>query len=311
MPKECGIYKILCVDNDSIYIGSSSNIKQRWSAHRLKLKNKSHNPKINNCVIKYGVNSFVFSIIENCDISMLIQRETYWAEYYRNLGFNLLNCGEFIDNPTRGVKLSEERRSKISEMLKGNTHTLGKKLSEDQKKRISQSLMGRKMSEKNTQILNVFRKSPKSDLHKKRISESRKMKYGVSIICLQTNKSYPSLIDAANELNISYQSIRQSIIRKGKCCGLNFVYSNEPLSQNEIQALINTDLRKNPKKHLYSYKTFSRKLFGKKIYCTELNLTFNSISEASEYFYVSPTTIRNYANSNKKINNLYKLSYHA
>jgi group I intron endonuclease len=309
MVQEVGVYQILCSENNSIYIGSSSNIKARWAAHRSKLKRQIHNPKMNNCFNKYGMDSFVFSIIENCDILNLIERETYWAEYFKNNGFKLLNCGEFIDNPTRGVKLSSERKKQISEFLKGNKYTSGKKLSEEHKKQISKTLTGHKMSEKNNIILDIYRKKPKTEYSKKKMSESKILKIGVKVLCLQTNKTYPSLIDAAKDLQTSYQCVRQAIIRGGKVKGLNFVLLNNIPSGKEIENLINTDLRKNPKNYNYKYKEFSRGIFGKKILCKELNKIFSSVSETSEYFGVSPTTIRTYLQLNKKINN-YSISYH-
>ena len=101
-----GIYKIICEGNGSIYIGSSSNIKKRWSSHRNKIKKVNHNPKINNCITKYGKNVFSFSIIELCLVENLIEREQFWADYYKESGSNLLNCGDYVESPTRGIKLS-------------------------------------------------------------------------------------------------------------------------------------------------------------------------------------------------------------
>lgn len=305
--KIIGIYKIVCKSNGSLYIGSSSDVKTRWSAHRSKFRKLTHNPKINACVNKYGIESFEFSIIEECSIESLIERETYWADYYKQNGFILLNCGDFIESPTRGTKLSEERILKIKQNLKGNTHTKGKKLSDEHRAKIVKSLTGRKMSVKNNEILNYYRKNKKHTITKDKMSKSKIEKYGVKIICLQTKEKFNSLIEASLKIETSYQNIRQSIIRGGKCKGLNYYYLEKELSIEEIELLINTDLRKNKKNVKPNYKNICREIFGKKVYCKELNLNFKSISEASEYFNVSKTTINNYISLNKKIQNKYSL----
>lgn len=306
--KIVGIYKIVCKSNGSLYIGSSSDIKTRWSAHRSKFRKLTHNPKINACVKKYGVESFEFSIIEECSIESLIERETYWADYYKKNNCVLLNCGDFIDSPTRGTKLSEERIMKIREFLKGNTHTKGFKCSDERKKEMSRILvsLGRKMSKKNNDILDFYRRKKKSQISKDRMSKARIDFCGVKVICLNTGEKYDCLTEASNKINTSYQNLRQSINRGGRCKGFNFAYVDDNLSSEEIDILLNTDLRKN-KKTRPNNKNICRELYGKKIYCEELGLTFQSISEASEYFKVSPTTIRNYLSLNKKLKNNYSL----
>ena len=208
-----------------------------------------------------------------------------------------------MESPTRGIKLSQDRINKIKESLKGNKHTLGTKLSDEHKNNISKSLLGHTMSDKNKKILYPFIKSKKSENHKKKISNSRIEKYGVKLICLQTNEIFNSLIEASIKANTSYQNIRQSIIRGGKCKGLNYYYLDNNLSTEQKQNLINTNLRNNKKNNVKNYKELCRQKTGKKIYCVEIDKIFLSISETSEYFNVSKTTIRNYIKLNKKINN--------
>ena len=108
-----GIYKITCVNNNKVYIGSSSNIPQRWFSHKSRLKQGKHNKNLLSSYNKYGIDSFMFEVLEECDVLDLIKREIYWADFYKNKGYTLFNCGEFIDNPTRGVPLSEERKKKM------------------------------------------------------------------------------------------------------------------------------------------------------------------------------------------------------
>ena len=86
----CGIYKITCKNNDKIYIGSSKNIKSRWHRHRSNFRLNQGNPIMLNSYNKYGMESFIFEIIEECDENILIEREIYWADFYKKEGKILL-----------------------------------------------------------------------------------------------------------------------------------------------------------------------------------------------------------------------------
>jgi group I intron endonuclease len=246
------IYKITCINNNKVYIGSSSNIKNRWFRHKSNLKYNCSNPNLQNSYNKYGFNSLLFEVIEECNINDLIERETFWANKYRNDGIELFNIGEFIENPTRGTKLSEHRLQELRDKFKGDKNPsfgrvwiykdelvkyvkkedliyyekLGyvKGLSKSHKLKISkkQKEIGRTMTEHNKEILKIINKKPKSKEHKLNLSNSRKLIYGVKILCEETNEIFNSYIDAAKKFNISYQAIRQSIKNNGTCCKHHF-----------------------------------------------------------------------------------------
>lgn len=110
-----GIYKIICLKNNKIYIGSSKNILQRINVHKRHLrKNKHINPYVQNAWNKYGEENFVFEVLEECDIENLLEREQYWMDYTlcynREIGFN--NCVK-SDRPL-GYKHTEENKIKMS-----------------------------------------------------------------------------------------------------------------------------------------------------------------------------------------------------
>lgn len=222
--KICGIYKITCLPNNKIYIGSSSDIKNRWCRHRKNMETGKGNPNMLNSYKKYGKNNFIFEIIEECETNELINREIYWADFYKSNGHTLFNCGDFIESPTRGVEVSLETRLKISKSLIGNARTKGKKQSEETKKKISESLkkLGRKISKDNLEKLVEACKKPKTEQHKLNLSKSHTELKGIKLICLETNEIYKSYKEAADKLNTDYQGIRQSILRNGKCKGLTF-----------------------------------------------------------------------------------------
>jgi group I intron endonuclease len=248
-----GVYKITCLGNNKIYVGSSSNIKMRWYRHISNLKYNKSNPNLQNSYNKYGKDLMKFEILEECGIDDLIKRETYWAEVIRNQGFELFNVGEFIDNPTRGLKLTENHKDKLRDRFKGEKNPSFQKIwihkenqqeyikNEDfykyekegykrgltnlRKSKISirQKELGRPMSEHNKIKLIESNKKPKSFEHKLKLSKSRIDFCGVKVMCVETKEIFDSLKDAADKFNTSYQGIRQSILRNGTCCKHHFI----------------------------------------------------------------------------------------
>jgi len=226
--KICGIYKITCSENKKVYIGSSSDIKNRWYRHKHNLKNNRGNPNMLNSYKKYGIDSFLFEIMEECQVSELIKRETYWADKYKSGGCTLFNCGEFIDNPTRGIKFGEDFRAKISKSLLGNSRTKGYKVKEETKAKISASLkkLGRKLSKENIEKLREAARRPKSEETKLKLSKIKIDTIGIKVLCVDTNEIFNSYKEAADKFKTNYQGIRQSILRNGKCHGLTFKHIN-------------------------------------------------------------------------------------
>jgi group I intron endonuclease len=89
-----GIYKIVCLTTNKIYIGSSYHCKLRWYDHKRNLKNKKHHNKyLQAAYNKYGLANFEFSLIEECDEDKLLIREQFWIDkfksYQRKFGYNL------------------------------------------------------------------------------------------------------------------------------------------------------------------------------------------------------------------------------
>lgn len=78
-----GIYQIKNKDNNKIYVGCSSNIFRRWADHKMRYAsktNKEYNKKLYQDMRLYGLSSFVFSIIEICDVDNLFIREKYYID---------------------------------------------------------------------------------------------------------------------------------------------------------------------------------------------------------------------------------------
>lgn len=128
-----GIYKITCLGNNKIYIGSASSTKAkskskkgffcRWSHHLRQLKqNKHHNKPMQNAYNKYGEENFVFEILEFCEPHLCIKREQYYLDLlqpFGEKGFNI--CKNSLVN---NKNFTEDHRLKLSLALKGKKRNL-------------------------------------------------------------------------------------------------------------------------------------------------------------------------------------------
>lgn len=82
-----------------IYVGQSRDIYSRWWKHKSFLnKNTHHNKKLQEAWNKYGENSFLFSVLEECNKESLNEKEIYWINHYDsfNNGYNLNKGGNGI-----------------------------------------------------------------------------------------------------------------------------------------------------------------------------------------------------------------------
>lgn len=95
MPKKiCGVYKITNKVNNKIYVGSSNNVKYRWSQHKIQLKNNIHkNPHLQRAWNLYGESNFVFEIIEECRPNIQFEREQHYLNElnpFDDNGYNIV-----------------------------------------------------------------------------------------------------------------------------------------------------------------------------------------------------------------------------
>ncbi len=73
-----GIYCIINIYNNKIYIGQSSNILKRKKEHFRTLKNGYHkNTHLQRAYNKYGKNNFIFKVLIYCDNDELDMYENF------------------------------------------------------------------------------------------------------------------------------------------------------------------------------------------------------------------------------------------
>jgi hypothetical protein len=192
--KISGIYKIESKINPrKIYIGSASNINNRWNRHLSDLRlNRHWNKKLQNHYNKYGESDLMFFILIGCEKEDLLKNEQFYIDAY-NPWFN--NCriagkpigikhsiescknmskskmGHFVSEETKrkiseshkGIKHTEERKQKNSKshigLQAGNKHPLyGKHHSEETKRKIGKGNRGKIVSMESRMKMSIFRK---------------------------------------------------------------------------------------------------------------------------------------------------------
>lgn len=137
MKQKSGIYKIMNIVNNKIYVGSAVDLRKRKSQHFSNLKNNKHvNKHLQSSYNKHGLENFKFEILEYVkDKEMLIEREQYYIDTL-NPEYNICkiagsclglkksyNVKKKISEARKGVKHSKETKNKISKALKGKVFT--------------------------------------------------------------------------------------------------------------------------------------------------------------------------------------------
>ena len=92
------IYKITNSINGKIYIGKTlQSIEERWKEHcRDCTKSRVEKRPLYEAMNKYGKENFSIELVEECEESVLNEREVFWIEYYGSFknGYNATIGGD-------------------------------------------------------------------------------------------------------------------------------------------------------------------------------------------------------------------------
>ena len=224
MIKISGIYMIKCTSNDGIYIGSAVNLDNRKSRHFSMLKKNNHpNPYLQNAFNKYGIENFIFEILEIVDDnSILVEKEQLWINRYSIIKATLFNIRKEARS-NLGITISEQGKNNISNSLRGRKH------SEETKLKISNSNKGKTFSQEAKNKMSLAKKNKPSCLKgttksletRQKMSNSAKTRTGVrnansklseeqiKQICIDFYNDELSLSEIAKKYNVSSSTIKR------------------------------------------------------------------------------------------------------
>lgn len=263
--KKIGIYKITNKINGKCYIGQSKNIYKRWKQEKLGCVNEH----LKFAFKKYGFENFSFEILEECEINVLNERETYYIDLYdscnREHGYNKIKVGCV---PEHHLPLSEDHKRKISLSNKGR-------------------------------ILTVEEINKRKESFKTRIVSNQQVIY-----CYETNLYYTSIGDASRKLNLAKNALRrvargiEQRVQNYHFCTIDddidaFIEKCDKIykyiSENNIT--------------LTQYYTRKANKFNNQIRCIETGVIYDSVHEASRKLNINRSVITESA-INKSYNSL-------
>ena len=154
---------------DMWYVGQTVDPERRFKQHINDAINKKDNNIFHRALKKYGLDNFVYCILEdNILRDNLNMKEIEWIEYYDSYysGYNLTLGG----GGTVSRICTEETRKKISESRKGQTPWIfGKHHSDETKHKISESNKGKQIG-----IINPMYGKHHSKESREKMSEAMK-----------------------------------------------------------------------------------------------------------------------------------------
>ncbi len=243
LPQSSGIYLVKNRINNKIYVGQSIDIKRRITQH---LKQTIAVGILHNAISRYGAENFEISILEECSPDQLDTQEEYWIATLnatdRNIGYNICSKG----GSRKGTTVSEESRARMRLAMQklARTDSWRKKVSESMKLKYSDPIFIKKHSDgqkkrfqsknqrvKHSEIMKSRCENP--DFVKTMEKVWAKKCKEICAINLVTGdiKTYPSITNAAKELNTCQSNISRAVNGNKEFQG--YVWS---ISKKEIEA---------------------------------------------------------------------------
>lgn len=116
-----GVYLITNTITGAKYVGQSVNIERRMMEHRTPNSSlKSKSKRFADDIIRYGIESFTFEVLEECPVDRLLETEKKWIKAIKP------------DYNTVGRTVPYDQRRKISDTLKKRWESM----SDEEKQRI-------------------------------------------------------------------------------------------------------------------------------------------------------------------------------
>ena len=214
-----------------VYIGiTSQNINKRWK-NGLGYEGCT---AFYRAILKYGWENIKHEIVlaglnkaEACEMEqkLIAEHKSHDPKY----GYNLTHGGEHYEpNDEWRQKLSESNKRYYKEHPEARERIaksqIGRAITESQRQKISNSMRQYYLDhpEEREKRGRSFRGKKRGDDFGKKVAEHKAR----PIICVETNKKYKSIKDAAEEFSVTRSAIHSVLSGKRKTCkGCTFVYA--------------------------------------------------------------------------------------
>lgn len=209
--------------NGKKYVGiTKQQPEARWGSGGVNYKESPH---LYSAIAKYGWDNFEHEIRASGmtrEDACLLEKHyiSHFKTQNRDYGYNVVEGGSAPCIPL-------EVREKMSRSMIGNQNGFGKPCSEEKKRKISEAQKGRKLTEEHRQKLCKPKSItyPCSEEKRQRIIDAKKDKK--SIICVETNITYPSIHECARQMNLNASAICAVINGRHKSTGgYHFKYND-------------------------------------------------------------------------------------
>lgn len=120
MYKNIGIYCITNNINGKKYVGQSTDLKERRRGHKYSHLGEKPKYLLQRAFIKYGIDNFTFTVLEECEKELLDDRERYWIKKLGTYGggYNLT-----VGGTTGSTKITDEMYKGIENDLRSTDLT--------------------------------------------------------------------------------------------------------------------------------------------------------------------------------------------
>jgi len=169
--------------NGKCYVGQTKNFEERVKGH-LREADVGRGYAFHSAIRKYGKENFVFEIIDECNDDVANERERIWIERFDSFkrGYNLTSggdCFEFSEETIQKIKDANSNVTDETRYARGSAFR-GKHLSEEHKQKLHEANKGKippcyeETRRKRSESMKGKNTSPKSEEHRRKLSEARK-----------------------------------------------------------------------------------------------------------------------------------------